>query len=732
MVRDAPILNLSQQLIERRQRTSRSPTSKWPLYSTFEQTAVKSSKQVSAGGRVRRKLSSEFVVFAQRLKSVIRGRVLDPCVGLTSKWSHILFFAEVCTQRGTSRDMHLRRYAALLITLIATVMRLEVPAQRPNSADTEPEITSVFPLVGKQGSSGQFEVRGSGLEGTYAVWFDCENARTTVKEVQPADLDAEKQDPRMPGQAKKPKKRQRVLLDVRFDSRAATGSHTFRLVSNRGVSNALSLFVTAENVVMEQSQTSSLLSEFQRVNWPAMVAGRIGEQGEVDYYSVEVPAGRDLLLEVDSLGGSLDPVITLFEPSGSWLNSERLKQLAFNDDKSSRSAAGLSYHFKKSGRYVVGVAGFVGLGGPDFSYQLRIADSSAAAAADSLTGRTGMLAHPISKRWQERDFARKLEANRLNELGSRTVKPLNAAEAKRVIEGSPALHDKPNDGAALSIPVLPTINENEPNDRFTAALNLSIPAIVEGAIGRAGDVDCFKMKVDASQSIAFEIQTEDTLPPFFNPRLELWTLSGEEVLTNVYQRIGGDGDDWVQSLEPKVIHTFDQGGEYYLKLRDLTSRNGSPSFTYRLLLRAQTPHVGDVEIKEDRFNLATGQARTLTLSVAQEEGFDGQIAVRVEDLPSGVIVLPAADVAPAQGPPFAKVHPERFLPRNQIVTLILVANADAPITRMPSWAKVKVQPIVSGQLGTPFLTKELAIMVVDSSLRSPDSVGEAGKKGLEK
>jgi len=383
----------------------------------------------------------------------------------------------------------------------------------------------------------------------------------------------------------------------------------------------------------------------------------------------------------------------------------------------------------------VGVAGFVGLGGPDFSYQLRIADSSTAVPADSLTGRTGRLAHPLRKRWQERDFARNLEPDRLNELGSRTVKPLNAAgnwEGKPVIESMPKLQEQPNDGALSPMPVLAIVKETEPNDRLTAAMNVSIPAIVEGTIERAGDVDCFKIKVEAGQSIAFEIQTEGALPPVFNPRLELWTPSGEEALTNVYQRIGGDGDDWVQSLEPKVIHTFDQGGEYWVKLRDLTSRNGSLDFTYRLLIRGQIPHVGDIEIKEDRFNLAVGEARKLTISLGQEEGFGGQIAVRVEDLPPGVVVLPAADVAPAQGPPFAKVHPERFVPKNQIVTLILVADVNAPITRMPSWAKVKVQPIIAGQLGTPFLAKELAIMVVDSSSLSPDSVAEAGKKALEK
>ena len=64
--------------------------------------------------------------------------------------------------------------------------------------------------------------------------------------------------------------------------------------------------------------------------------------------------------------------------------------------------------------------------------------------------------------------------------------------------------------------------------------------------------------------------------------------------------------------------------------------------------------------------------------------------------------------------------------------MILVANVDAPITRMPSWAKVKAQPIVAGQLGTPFLVKELAIMVVSPASAPPASVAGTDKKTLEK
>ena len=42
----------------------------------------------------------------------------------------------------------------------------------------------------------------------------------------------------------------------------------------------------------------------------------------------------------------------------------------------------------------------------------------------------------------------------------------------------------------------------------------------------------------------------------------------------------------------------------------MTSRYGDPGFRYRLLIRPQVPHVGDIQVLEDRLNLKPGQAPT--------------------------------------------------------------------------------------------------------------------------
>ena len=614
--------------------------------------------------------------------------------------------------------MYLKQQAAIVLILVATGIGLR--AQNPKSTSTEPVIHSVFPLALRRGLPLEIQIRGSGLEGSYAAWFDCDAVRAKVKTVEPIDLDADKRDPADKG--KKPRLGQRVVLDVQSDANSALGAHVFRIVSNRGLSNALSIDVTAENVVLEQS--SGKAGEYQQVSWPAVVNGRISKDGEMDYYAVEVNAGTDLLFEVDSLGGSLDPTLTLFEPSMSWLSSDRLVQLAFSDDVANRPMAVIPYRFGKSGRYVVAVGAFVGIGNPDSSYRLSISRSTTGQRLDTTAIRNGRPAHPLKKQWQEREFARVIESKRLDELSSRTVPVTAPKDQESTLSGDkdvPAVEKattKPLVQEAQSMEpqqLLRIVKEREPNDGTSEAPSVSLPAVIEGAIDHPGDIDCFRFIAKSGETIVFEIQTPNVTPSPFSPRLELLTTNNEELLTNVYQRIGGDGDDWVQSLEPKVVYTFDQGGEYTLRLRDLTSRNGSPDYRYRLLLRDQIPHVGEIEIKDDHINITKGEARKLTISAGREEGFEGQVAIRVENLPPGVVVLPGSDIDPPQGPPFAKVHPERYVPKTQIVTLMLLANEQAGNTEMPTWASVVAQPIVAGKIGRPFWVKDLAIMVVERS-----------------
>ncbi len=60
--------------------------------------------------------------------------------------------------------------------------------------------------------------------------------------------------------------------------------------------------------------------------------------------------------------------------------------------------------------------------------------------------------------------------------------------------------------------------------------------------------------------------------------------------------------------------------------------------------------MGDVRTDADCLNLVRGQARKLTVTTDQEEGFSGDIALVLEGLPEGVQFFPRTEVKAYQGP----------------------------------------------------------------------------------
>ena len=245
---------------------------------------------------------------------------------------------------------------------------------------------------------------------------------------------------------------------------------------------------------------------------------------------------------------------------------------------------------------------------------------------------------------------------------------------------------------------------------------------VEGTIQHPGDVDIFRFKAGSGQALAFEIETPETVPPFFNPHLMVVDGTGRELVSNVYREVAGVGDDWIKSIKAKTVYTFEQAGEYFLQIRDLTTRRAAPHFRYRVLVRPQVPHLGEVAVKTgrgevvDHINLRSGETRKLSVVTEPEEGFDGEIALTLENLPAGVQALAAATttVNPRlleTGNGRGAMHKERFFPPRHLATIVLVAGRDAPQTSMPQRVRLTARPIVEGKIGKALAVQEILLMI---------------------
>lgn len=622
---------------------------------------------------------------------------------------------------GNWRLVRRESYSVFVIFLLLAASNC-LRAQMPEAPTDEPLLNFSFPLGGQKGASFEVEVKGSNLAGAYAVWTDCAELKGRVLKIEESELEKKSKDAVQGNEEKKLLLGQRVLLEVTASPSAPLGSHEFRLVCPAGITNALTVQVAAEPVASEKAEDHSQSESAQALDIPALVNGNLKEPGEVDYYSFEAKSGQEFAMEVGSAGRKLNPILTLFDSSRSWFDSKRLKRLAFNDNANGRTkGARLRYRFARAGRYTVAVGAFVGVVDSESSYQLRIVP------VESSISETGQVftetpAHPEKAGWTERNFARDLSTDRLQALWKRAVRLPQKEKREASTSAVSAVGSPPSAQKALERdeePVMSTaqitvLKEQEPNDALAQALEIKLPVILKGAIAVAGDIDNFSFSAKGGQAVAIEIQTPLETPNRFNPRITILDANAKEVAVNVYSRLGGDGDDWILSSEPKLTYTFERAGSYQLQIRDVTSRLGGSRFVYRLLVRPQLPHVGAVEVMEDRANLITGKAKKLTVRVEQEEGFSGDLLIEVENLPPGVKCFPAAEVEPEVGPALERIHPERYLPKKQKVTLVLVPEAGAPVTQLPSLALMTFRPIVDGNPGSLVRVKEIPIMVLNS------------------
>lgn len=131
---------------------------------------------------------------------------------------------------------------------------------------------------------------------------------------------------------------------------------------------------------------------------------------------------------------------------------------------------------------------------------------------------------------------------------------------------------------------LPEMTEVEPNSELPQAIKLeTLPVVANGQI-TGEDQDLYRFAAKAGQSFVFEVAGRRLRPFFqadervgwFDPCLTLYDAQGKELRFV---------DDYRESPDPVLTHTFAQDGEYLVAVRDNMFR-GRPEFTYRLTIGA--------------------------------------------------------------------------------------------------------------------------------------------------
>jgi len=556
---------------------------------------------------------------------------------------------------------------SLAVFLLATSVSMAAADEKP----APPQVTSVAPLGGTPGSSFEATVRGKNLKGTEALWSPSVGLTGEVLRLEPGAAD---KDP------------DQLRVRFRFAAELSAGAYDLRVITPRGLSNAVRLLVHQQPAVPEQAEPHESAREAQSLDaWPATVHGRIAEVGEVDFYAFYAKAGDEILFRTFS-SKALDSGLAIYEPTGSWFDPDRPSRLAFADEPveypGQPTEAVLRRRFDKAGRYLVRVNGFWGYGGEEHVYALLI----------DLAPRNPVEWPPAppAPLWEERGWKRRLEPDRMARLSARTI-----------LESPPA-----------AITVIDA--EAEPVRLPVEPPEIEGPTLITGVIERPGDIDRVRFSVEKGDELVFEVQTPEKSVPQLNPLLRVVDSDGIEVLTNIWSRVNVN-DNISKQIYPKTQYVFRRSADLTLEIRDITVSAGGADMRYSVLVRPWIPHLGEAHVSVDRLNLVAGKTEKLSVVIDQEEGYEGLAVFSIEGLPAGVESVMGAEVDPVKPPPFNQGKKERFTTRSQKATFVFLTGVDAPLTPEPVTARIYVRPAVKDELGDKILAKEILVMVVSDS-----------------
>ena len=405
------------------------------------------------------------------------------------------------------------------------------------------------------------------------------------------------------------------------------GLYPIRVSTNSGISNVL-LFSVSDLPEIEEAestdprQSNDEPAQAQKIAPPILVNGKLTGP-DIDNYSFHAAAGQKLVFEVEArrMGSAIDPAIEIYDAAG--------HEIARNDDAPSLGVdSRLEVTFPKAGDYRVAVHDSKFSDQAQNFYRLKIARYDYADTLFPLGGPKGTevtlsggnLAKPIKV---------KADGPYIYVPGSHSM-PLPFA-----------LSDKPELSALAVLP------ENQ---------------VVNGRIGRPGQIDHYRLPVEPGQAWVFEI----TAASLGTSRLDAILTAVDAQGKKLASADDGNGfDPLLPFTVPEGVH------EVTLVVEDLLGRGGD-AFGYRLQARRQHPDFVASLLTPFVNVPASGTARVAVF--IQRRGYAGEIRVRIPNLPAGFQLAGGHVAAEAASQDFKNETPGR---KSAVSTLTITAPPDA-------------------------------------------------------
>jgi hypothetical protein len=497
-----------------------------------------------------------------------------------------------------------------------------------------PGVAYIFPAGGQQGTTTKFKVGGYNLHESapFEMLGPGVEASSHIERTETFWLEGPVIP--LPASQKAEDYPKDYLGQVKIAADAPLGVRPWRVWTSQGATSAVLKFVVGDlPEIVEQETDGEPLPV--KVQLPVTINGRIFPREDVDLWSFQAKKGETIRAEVWAarLGTPLDARLEVLSPRG-----VQVAEATAGAD----SDPALHFTAPEDGTYQVKIHDVAFEGLQSFVYRLTLSALPHVDRAYPLGGRRG------------ETVRLELAGQGLATQSSEVKLPADGKSGPGWYSHRLDVRGRATDPFLLELDNLPEVLEAEPNDAADKIAAVTLPVVLNGRIGKPGDVDCWSASLKKGDAIDFDLRASRLGSPL-DGVLIVSDATGKEV-ARADDMPGGQTDAQFRFTAPA-------DGDYVLQVSERFASRGGPDFAYRLRVTpppendfrltlvgdARTPGPDVVTLVRSSATPAeatptTGRAKPPATQVkvklvAERLGkFEGAINLSVEGLPAGVTV----------------------------------------------------------------------------------------------
>ncbi len=408
-----------------------------------------------------------------------------------------------------------------------------------------------------------------------------------------------------------------AVLGVSIAAEAKPGDRELRLITRSGLTNPLRFAVGRLPEVCEEEPNALQDVTEAALELPVVLNGQI-MPGDTDAFRLRAEQGQQLVIQArardltpylaDTVPGWFQATLAVYDAQG--------KEVAFADDYRFSPDPVLLWRAPADGEYVLEIKDAIYRGREDFVYRISVAEQPFITNMFPLGGPAGITLTSAVTGWN---------------LPCAGVELDTQPGAERLRQARWNWEAGLSNPRPYMVDTLPEGEETESNDTVTAAQRVAVAQIINGRIGRSGDIDVFEFAGRAGDELVAEVYARRLDSPL-DSLLRLTDATGQVLAWN---------DDYEDKGAGLVTHHADsylsarleRTGTYAVHLTD-AGHHGGEEYGYRLRLSPRRPDFA-LRLTPSSLSVLAGRATAVTVHALRQDGFDGAIEVLLKDAPAG-------------------------------------------------------------------------------------------------